>query len=535
MYRKLRERWLSLSIAGKTRINLWFLLLVIAVTAGFAAYVLRVSYSVGHILSDIARCESLQDAMSAETAAFRIYVRSGSEAAQEALRAACEQTSQQLEELPYDYTAIGPERYARTWNIRSAYQYYSGARSRIAAATDRDQSEIDALYDVYEMQGHIEGYLRTLTQLTVDQGTAQFGLRLPALQRAPYLLAVFSVCMLLISISFSRSLVRSLVTPVEQLAASARRMEQNDLTSEDVVTDNRDELGELVHVFNRMKHATAQHIETLHENQMLEERLHREELVRAQMEKNLEDARLSLLQSQIKPHFLFNTLNTISGMAQLEDAQTTDQMIRSLSNIFRYNLATTEQFVSLKQELNVLQDYMYLQQMRFGDRIVYRVEIAEEIDTESVLVPVFVLQPLAENAISHGIAKKEQGGLLLVRVAPGSVPGKDGAPVACVMITVEDSGAGMSPQRLEEVRAGLKTGIDSRSAGPDHENSGDANEDSGDTHEDSGDVRHTHIGLANVSRRIHEIYEYGDLFIESIEGKGTVIILTIPQLNHKEG
>ena len=137
-----------------------------------------------------------------------------------------------------------------------------------------------------------------------------------------------------------------------------------------------------------------------------------EAMERAEMEKRLETTRMDLLQSQIKPHFLFNTLNSISGMAEIEDAEVTDSMIRSLSRLFRYNLHTSDQFVSLSQELEVARDYLYLQKMRFGDRVQYEV-LPEPGSSEAqklgdINVPVFLLQPLVENAVLHGIAKKEQ-------------------------------------------------------------------------------------------------------------------------------
>ena len=127
--------------------------------------------------------------------------------------------------------------------------------------------------------------------------------------------------------------------------------------------------GELVQAFNKMKHATEGYINTLKEKNEMAERLHKEEVERIEMEKRLDAARLELLKSQINPHFLFNTLNMISCMAKLEEAQTTERMISSLGNLFRYNLKTSEQIVPLERELKVVQDYMYIQQMRFGSRI----------------------------------------------------------------------------------------------------------------------------------------------------------------------
>lgn len=116
---------------------------------------------------------------------------------------------------------------------------------------------------------------------------------------------------------------------------------------------NEDELGELVHAFNKMKYATGEYIMALEEKRKTLDLLHEEELEKLETEKRLEMIKLELLKSQINPHFLFNTLNVISGMARLEEAQTTEKMILALSSLFRYNLKTPEQFVLLAKELNV--------------------------------------------------------------------------------------------------------------------------------------------------------------------------------------
>ena len=263
-----------------------------------------------------------------------------------------------------------------------------------------------------------------------------------------------------------------------------------------------DELGELVAAFNKMKHAARNNIETLQENQRLSEKLHQEELDRTVMAKQLETIRLDLLQSQINPHFLFNTLNTISGMAQIEDAETTDKMIRALSGIFRYNLHTVEQFVSLSQELSVSDDYMYLQKMRFGDRLTYSVK-TDGVDTDQIMVPVFLLQPIIENAVNHGVIKKEQGGHVETRVRL-----EDGN----VHITVEDDGVGMSDDAYRKLMEDLE-----KAASPGFAAAAPKEE------------RHVGIGLGNIYQRIHQIYREGQMLITTKEGEGTRIEIILPQ------
>ena len=189
---------------------------------------------------------------------------------------------------------------------------------------------------------------------------------------------------------------------------------QNDFTGEDPSVENRDEMGELVRAFNKMKRSTKGYIDTLKENHRMSELLHREEIERVEMEKQLSGARLELLKSQINPHFLFNTLNMIACMAKLEEAVTTERMISSMSSLFRYNLKTSEQIVTLARELKVVQDYMYIQQMRFGSRILYSCDL--KVDAEQAMIPAFTLQPVVENAMVHGLSKKEQGGRVHVRI-----------------------------------------------------------------------------------------------------------------------
>lgn len=123
-----------------------------------------------------------------------------------------------------------------------------------------------------------------------------------------------------------------------------------------------DEVGRLTGTFNQMKHAMAQQLTT-------QQALHREEVRNLALEKDLEHTRLEVLKSQVNPHFLFNTLNMISCMARLEDASTTDQMIVHLGSLFRHNLRTKRQQITLEEELDGLEDYIYLQQMRFDGRI----------------------------------------------------------------------------------------------------------------------------------------------------------------------
>ena len=507
---KMHSYWLGLSIGSKMKVFVLLLLLVIISAAGFNFYTLR--FAVGdtsQILKEISRCEAAQDAMHNETDAFRAYVRTPSSDNLKALNQAVSHCRSSILLLPYDYEEIGAERYARTWRVRNAYQSYSDQRDsirdriltygnayNIATALEADKDSVDLLYQVYDMQSYLSGYISTISQQTVDHSSELFDSKYPMLQSIPYFQVIVSIALFIAAFSFVGLFTGTIVTPVQKLASASRNISKGQLEEADVTVDNRDELGELVESFNRMKHATRKNIQTLEENQRLADQLHKEAMERAETEKLLETARMDLLQSQIKPHFLFNTLNSISGMAEIEEAEVTESMIRSLSHLFRYNLHTTDQFVSLSQELEVSRDYLYLQKMRFGERVQY--EILPEAGSREaeglgdIQVPVFLLQPLVENAVIHGIAKKEQGGKITILCEK-----KDHA----LHIRVADTGVGMDPETLQGLRDKLKGA--------------------------PSDI-HVGIGIGNLYQRLHALYGEDSLQISSEAGRGTQIDITIP-------
>ena len=506
----LRKHWLALPIRRKMHAFVLFLVVGLLVGAGLNNYAMRYAMrDVGQILLDITRCENAQEAMQQEETAFRTCVRERTPESIRRYDQACIHTRSCLNLLPYNYEQIGSERYARTWNVRNAYETYAVLRDLAAARDPSAPDVVEKLYEVYTLQDHLGDYLQTLSQLTVEAGSDRYEAKYPVLQSLSYLLGAASLVIVLMTVSFGRVFSGTMLTPLLQLSDSVRRVTGGDFSGEDLNVTNQDELGELVTAFNQMKHATEEHINTLQENQELSERLHREQINRTEMERRLSATRLSLLQSQVNPHFLFNTLNTIAGMAELEGADTTDSMIRSLSNIFRYNLRTTEQFVSLTQELNVIRDYMYLQQMRFGERLKYEQELQPDLDTDLISVPAFTLQPLVENSVGHGLSRMERGGVIRIRVS--LLPG------GAAQIVIADNGMGMTLERLREVREALE---EARLQGE-----GPAPDASG---EEEGH-RKVGIGVGNIYRRIYSLYRTGSMTIESTEGEGTEITLVIPQ------
>ena len=488
--RLFRKTWLKLPIEKKTRFYSLTIVIIILMVGIFDISVAGQSIrNMGTILSDLTRCVNLQAAMTAENEAFEKYIRNDIDANKSSYEMACIHTRACISRLPYDYVRIGGERYARTWRVMNAYDYYEVQREEILNGILHGKS-YQKIYDLYEMQNNLKSYVQDLMQITVSEGSLVYQQRLTLIEMLPFIMVAISITTIILTILFGRLFSSTLTSPIKKLALGVRDISEKNFDSQDIIVDNEDEIRELVDTFNDMKHAMSEHISTLNENQLLNEKIHKDELERVEMEKQLNIAQLDLLQSQINPHFLFNTLNVISGMAELENAEITQKMISSLSHLFRYNLRTNAQYVSLSQEISVLDDYMYLQKMRFGSRLVYNKNIQEDLDTTAIIVPVFMLQPMAENSIIHGLAEKIEGGEVSLDVYK-----KDEA----IYVEISDTGVGIPEKKLEEINSGKRIKTE----------------------------EHAGIGFTNITRRLKSMYENSRVQVESTPGEGTKVIICI--------
>lgn len=440
------------------------------------------------LLEDNAACYAVQDAIKEETRAFEHYVREPSQESSQTFADACAAAEESLAALPFDYTKIGEDRYARTWSLRQGYAGYQKARDAFLQLAPSAEDYVERMYAVMDQQDYLAEYALRLTQATLEQENTTYSSQATRLQRLPWLyfgLLAAAVALMLLLI---RVLNRAVVQPLLRLAQASRSIAGGDYTGADLPVHSGDEVGQLTGTFNRMKHAMAEHLSTLNA-------LHREEVRNLALEKDLEHTRLEVLKSQVNPHFLFNTLNMISCMARLEDASTTDQMIVHLGSLFRHNLRTKQQEVTLEEELDGLEDYIYLQQMRFDGRITVEKKI--EADPAAVRLPSFTLQPIVENAFSHGLKSCEEGGRILLR---GWMQGRT------LILTVADNGRGMTPAELDALQEKIAQS----------ERTGRS------------------IGLGNISRRITMLYPEGRMQVFSREGHGTVIRFEIPQEDREE-
>ncbi|MGX9134377.1 sensor histidine kinase [Rummeliibacillus sp. JY-2-4R] len=215
--------------------------------------------------------------------------------------------------------------------------------------------------------------------------------------------------------------------------------------------------------------------------------------LRAQLEKTLQETQLKVLQSQINPHFLFNTLNTISRLAYLEGAEQTQEVTYALAKILRYSLRNIDQLVSLKEELEHVLNYLNIQQSRFRNKIQYEQSLIFDVD--SIRIPILCVQPIIENAILHGFESQDKVAIKLCCFSRNDN----------VVIEISDNGAGISKEKLSSILSDEKTKSNGHTTG---------------------------IGIKNVHKRIQHYFGegYGITAIESSKGAGTKVQITIPKV-----
>lgn len=287
-------------------------------------------------------------------------------------------------------------------------------------------------------------------------------------------LVILLVAVFLTAIFVSRRMAHQITDPIYGMVQATERFAGGDFSVR-FEADTGDELEILANSFNDM----------VTEIKRLVDNVHRDE-------HDMRVLELRLLQEQVNPHFLYNTLDAIMWLTEAGENEKAVSMVNSLSNFFRTGLSKGRTWISVRDEESHTRSYLEIQQFRYQDILTYEIDIPEEIAEYYIMR--LMLQPIVENALYHGIKNKRSGGHIIVK---GEKNGGD------LIFTVSDDGIGMKPERLDYVRKLI----------------------SGEIVDDS---QHG-FGMANVEQRIHLRYgeNYG-ITVESEYGKGTAVHVTVP-------
>ena len=323
----------------------------------------------------------------------------------------------------------------------------------------------------------------TLHKMLIDH-LGEWNAQMNRKTRLYYLLFMLAFTGIVISVLWQiHGISRAVMDPIGRLTRKAQQIRQSGLADYHpqpaLPKSGGDlEIRVLSDVFDDMVQAAALQFETLQEN--------------ARIRHELEESRFKELQMQINPHFLFNTMNMIAEKAYFENAGETEELLSHAADMFRYSLDFSGKSVTLFKEIEALGSYVYIQEHRYGKRIRFIFDLDESF--HSMEIPALTIQPLIENALIHGISMRTENALIQIRTCydDSEETGR---------IIIEDNGAGMNPEKLQEIRALIQ----------------DYSSDS------------VKIGLGNVAQRLRLFFDgKARMLIDSEENKGTRVTLELP-------
>ncbi|MBT2724642.1 sensor histidine kinase [Bacillus sp. ISL-46] len=286
--------------------------------------------------------------------------------------------------------------------------------------------------------------------------------------------------LVIITAVLSVFLAWSVTKPIKKLGSIMQEVEQGNL-SVSIPIQSKDEVGVLAQSFDSMLKEIR---ELIQKNYSIEIR-----------QKNAE---LYALQSQINPHFMYNTLQTISMAVEDGESETVVEMVTLLGRMLRYSLSNKERLVQIAQEMDHIEDFLKIQKFRFEDRITF--EIQTELDSGAYFTPKFILQPLVENSIKYGLEKRKG---LSIKIIVEEIINEHGTKD--ILFTVGDNGPGISEEKLAELNRKLQS--------------------------DPMGKRDSGFGILNVHARVMMMFgnQY-ELIVKSSIEKGTEITIQIPAI-----
>ncbi len=378
-------------------------------------------------------------------------------------------------------------------NIKNmSYNYLEITNQTIEYKRGRNVEKYKVTYDeAASIYQYINTYIYSLNNEQFKENTNNYQVLLSSLKYSEVINTGVLIVISIANIILIILLTREMINPIIKLAETANSVANGQFDIELVTVESKDEIGVVTKAFNQMVLSIRDYIEQIKESMELESSMKEKALM---MENHLKDAQLKYLQAQINPHFLFNTLNAGAQLAMMEGADKTYLYIQNMAEFFRYNVKNNNESVSLKEEIELVDSYVYILNVRFSGEI----KFVKNIDSRytNLQIPSMILQPIVENSINYGIRNIDWEGVIDL-----SVYKEDNH----VCISIRDNGIGMNKELIDKVMNNELKGID--------------------ISKDSNGV-----GLDNVIGRLRLFYSCNDVMEITSVGKnmGTEVAIYIP-------
>jgi sensor histidine kinase YesM len=468
-----------------------FMTTVVIVISIFNLYFYNMAYSsmdeYNRLLKDYSQVNDLSITLIQGRDYFARYVTHGSSLEGDSLelyqyRISMDAANDLIQEI--DATSTSLDTVLQLNAIRHSIETYSDEINSIIDSKAKKEDKYLEFLKAKNDSIYIEGYIKQLLNIKLSEGEWYHRQLINRVRKIRVVNFTSVLLLMFISLLFIVGISNSITNPIKKLTQFARNVSRGNFANRELGMNSSEEINILASTLNQMS-------KNIHNMISIQNQLHEEEIKSMRISNELNEARFLALQSQIAPHFLFNTLNAIGRFSMFEGAGKTTRLIESLSSIFRYNLKSSEK-VLLGEELKIIEAYAAIQNARFGDRI--RFDILCRADLDNIRVPRFILQPLVENAVIHGLEPKEGNGMVRVKIQEAGER---------LLMKVIDNGVGIPADKLAQLL----------------DQSGESPQRKGDT---------TGIGISNVRERILLYYRKADSFaMRSKANLGTVITLKL--------
>ena len=327
-------------------------------------------------------------------------------------------------------------------NIYNQSQYYLKVVSdSIAAKRGRNVEKYKAGYEESQIiYNDLQNCIYSLNSNQFKMSTDNYSALLSSLRLMEIITIVILVFIAFVNLIVVFLITKSMTLPLVDLSHAANEVAGGNFDVELSPPEGNDEISVVSRAFSKMVDSIQRYIETIKESVKREGELKEHELV---MESRMKEVQLRSLQAQINPHFLFNTLNAGEQLAMMEGADKTTEFIENMADFFRYNIKKIDNDASIAEEVELVDKYIYILNVRFAGEIHYSKEVDSLVN--EVRVPSMVLQPIVENAVNYGIRDIDWEGHIDLKVYN---IGEN------VFMSIKDNGVGMEQNQIDRILSG---------------------------------------------------------------------------------
>lgn len=346
-----------------------------------------------------------------------------------------------VQEMSDEVTGAAFQRMERSIRHMSE-EYLELVGQTIEAKRGRNVEKYRVRYEnATQMYEYINTYIYSLNNEQFRSNSENYS-RLSGAFRSFEMMSVIALTIVIVlSVCMVVKLTGDIISPLKNLAVTANEVAGGNFDTDLLQVQSEDEIGVVTGTFNQMIVSIRQYLERLRQSMEIQRSLMEKELL---MEAHLKDAQLKYLQAQINPHFLFNTLNAGAQLAMMEGADRTYDYVQNVAEFFRYNVKKSNDIVTIREELELVDHYIYILNVRFSGDIHYQKDISEDLLECSM--PSMILQPIVENCVNHGIREMNGEGRIWLKVF------RDGGDT--VGISIRDNGIGMDQDTIEKILSG---------------------------------------------------------------------------------